>query len=340
MNKGAADSRNPRCVSALHQGVEDGLLGVEPVLGLVEDDALRSVDDLGGDLLSPVRGEAVHYDAGGLRDAEQIGIDLVVVEQLDRVLDGGRIAHRHPGVGVKDVRILAGLLGLVGCDDLGTGLLCNLGCPPHDLGVGHADRGAACNHVDPHDGAGVEQGVAHVVPVSEVDELLSAESSELLLDSDHIGQSLAGVLEVVEAADDGNRGVLAELIHHLVIERTVHDAVDEPAHDTGGVLDGLAVDAHLHLGFVDVERVSAEFGDRDIERDPGAGAGLLEDHRERLAFEGVAVMSAFCFQFDCEVDKGGPLVLHIGNGDQISLRHGPCMEAKVDNSDRIGGCFS
>ena len=40
--------------SILHEGVEDGLLGVEPVLGLVEDHAVGALHDLVGDLLSPV----------------------------------------------------------------------------------------------------------------------------------------------------------------------------------------------------------------------------------------------------------------------------------------------
>ena len=41
-------------VSILHQGVQDGLLGVEPVLGLVEAHAVGALDDLVRDLLSPV----------------------------------------------------------------------------------------------------------------------------------------------------------------------------------------------------------------------------------------------------------------------------------------------
>ena len=39
---------------------EQRLLGVQPVLGLVPDDALRAVDDLGGDLLAAVGRQAVH----------------------------------------------------------------------------------------------------------------------------------------------------------------------------------------------------------------------------------------------------------------------------------------
>ena len=50
---------------AAHQHDHNGLLGVQPVLGLVEDHAVRALHDLGRDLLAPVGGEAVHHDAGG-----------------------------------------------------------------------------------------------------------------------------------------------------------------------------------------------------------------------------------------------------------------------------------
>ena len=44
---------------------EQGLLGVQPVLGLVPDHRLRAVDDLGGDLQAPVGGQAVQDDRVG-----------------------------------------------------------------------------------------------------------------------------------------------------------------------------------------------------------------------------------------------------------------------------------
>ena len=97
--------------------------------------------------------------------------------------------------------------------------------------------------------------------------------------------------------------------------------MDETAHHPGGVLDSLAVDAHLHLGLVDVERVAAELGDGHVERDPGAGAGLLEDHSEGLALEWIAVVSALGLELDSKVDKIRPLGLHVRNGDEISLCH-------------------
>ena len=89
--------------------------------------------------------------------------------------------------------------------------------------------------------------------------------------------------------------------------------MDETAHHPGGVLDSLAVDTHLHLGLVYVESVSSELRDGDVEGDPRAGAGLLEDHGQRLSLEGVAVVSALGLELDGEIHKLRPLVLHVRN---------------------------
>ena len=44
------------------QKCQQRLLGVQAVLCLVEHDAVRTVDDTGGDLFTPVRRQAVHHD--------------------------------------------------------------------------------------------------------------------------------------------------------------------------------------------------------------------------------------------------------------------------------------
>src|SRR5882724_9102666 len=70
--------------SLLHLSEEEKLhqrlLGVQPVLGLVPDHALRPVDHLGGDLLAAVRGQAVHEKRVLLRHFHHGGVDLPILE--------------------------------------------------------------------------------------------------------------------------------------------------------------------------------------------------------------------------------------------------------------------
>src|SRR5262245_35552634 len=59
---------------------QHALLDVQAILGLVEDDGLRTVDHLTGDLLAAMCREAVHDHRVALGLAESGGIDLVRLE--------------------------------------------------------------------------------------------------------------------------------------------------------------------------------------------------------------------------------------------------------------------
>ena len=82
------------------------LLGVQPVLGLVPDDALRAVDDLGRDLLAPVRRQAVQDDCSRVGEGHRGRVDGVRDERRRTVAGLGLLAHRHPGVGDDDIGAL------------------------------------------------------------------------------------------------------------------------------------------------------------------------------------------------------------------------------------------
>ena len=85
-------------------GHYDRLLGVQAVLGLVQDDAPFTVEHLGGDLHAAVGGHAVQNDRIILRQRQQVGVDPV---GLEHALPLGRLvllAHRHPYVGVQHER--------------------------------------------------------------------------------------------------------------------------------------------------------------------------------------------------------------------------------------------
>ena len=94
------------------------LLGVQPVLGFIENHRLRSIDDLVGNFLSAVRGQAMHEQRIGLGLGHQAGIDLVALENVVTVL-AVTVAHRHPGIGNHAVGIFDGSVGIVADHDRG-----------------------------------------------------------------------------------------------------------------------------------------------------------------------------------------------------------------------------
>src|SRR6476620_2081384 len=58
------------------QHLQQRLLRVQPVLGLVPDGGVLAVEDVGGDLLAGVRGQAVQDDGAVLGGGEQVGVEL------------------------------------------------------------------------------------------------------------------------------------------------------------------------------------------------------------------------------------------------------------------------
>src|SRR5262249_13483116 len=78
------------------QPLQQGLLGVHAVAGLLEGDALLAVEHLAGHLLAAVRRQAVHE--AGLRRSlgHQRRVDLEALERLDTLLVLGLLAHARP----------------------------------------------------------------------------------------------------------------------------------------------------------------------------------------------------------------------------------------------------
>src|SRR5260370_11328453 len=68
------------------------------------------------------------------------------------------------------------------------------------------------------------------------------------------------------------------------VEDAVLDGVAITRHHLRGVGDGLAA-AELHRRAREHDRFTAELAHADVERHPGAGRRLFENHRQRLALE-------------------------------------------------------
>src|SRR5262252_632325 len=61
---------------------DDAFLGVKTVFRLVEDHALRPIEDRVGDLLSPVCGKTMHDERAPRSEAQQRLIHLIALERL------------------------------------------------------------------------------------------------------------------------------------------------------------------------------------------------------------------------------------------------------------------
>src|ERR1039458_2922671 len=92
-----------------HQQLQERLLRVPAILGLVPDPLAGAVEELGGDLLAGVRGEIVHRKRAGGGEVEQRIVEEVAGERGAALLGSGLITHAHPYVGVDGARPRNGL---------------------------------------------------------------------------------------------------------------------------------------------------------------------------------------------------------------------------------------
>ncbi len=132
---------------------------------------------------------------------------------------------------------------------------------------------------------GLEPGVGHVVAVANPGDALPFPAAEVLLNREDVGQHLAGVGQIGQAVDHGDRGEAGQLLDLGVAVGADHDPVDIAGQHPGGVRNRLTPpDLDVLAG--EEEGLAAQLVGPDLEGDAGAGGRLGEDHRQRLAGEG------------------------------------------------------
>src|SRR3954471_12712511 len=175
------------------QHLQQRLLRVQTVLGLVPDGGAASVEDLGADLLAGVGRQAVEDDRALLGDGEQIGVELERGEVGEPTLCLGLVAHADPDIGVERVGFGGGGARVVAQLRAGDLLeLVALGCGDHDF-----DPGALAED---------RQRAGDVVSVANVGEAEPVELAEALAQRQQVGERLAGVVQRRQTVDHRHLG--------------------------------------------------------------------------------------------------------------------------------------
>ena len=136
-----------------------------------------------------------------------------------------------------------------------------------------------------HFRAAHHQGVAHVVAgVAHIDQLDALEGAEMFPDGEEVRQDLGGMELVGQAVEHGHAGMLCQLVHDLLTEAAILDAVIHPAKHPGGVGDGFLL-ADLRALGVEVGAAHAQVGGGDLEGAAGAGGGLFKNQSDVFAHQ-------------------------------------------------------
>ena len=216
-------------------------------------------------------------------NAHQLFVYLVAGKNLAAFGGFALLAHAGPNVGVNGVGIGCGGKDIVGelelvaillgkCKHGGVGLVA--------LGGGDGDLHAGLEAAD-------DEGVGHVVAIADVAHV-HIQAALVLPHRLQIRQHLAGMAEVGQAVDDRDGAVLGQVFHFLLGKGADHDAVQIAAQNAGGVFHGFAA-ADLQVVGRKEHAHAAQLVDAGLEGNTGAGGGLLEDHAQGLALQGLVV---------------------------------------------------
>ena len=260
---------------------------MHPVFGLVHDEGGGAIHHLRGDLQLPVRRLAVQHmlDAGAV---EQGLIDLVRHKEVFDLLHRGVVTHGDPGICVGHVEpfdIRHVIADVDGRPRLGRQSL----RLQEDLGIRAVAFRAYKGDVGAQSRPQQQQRVADVVAITEVGKLHLRQVVVVLGNGHKVGQPLTGVVEVAQAVHHRHCAVFSKLNKRLVIEHPGDDGIT-PARQVGGeILHRLPL-AQRAVLLIQIDAVAAQLGDADVEGDPGAQGGFLEQGDHALARQRLAVL--------------------------------------------------
>ena len=83
-----------------HQFYENCLLRVQAIFSLLEDNRVRAIGHIIGNLIAAMRGQAMHDDHVVFGSAYKLRVDLKGAQQLYAPISIIFLAHAHPGISI------------------------------------------------------------------------------------------------------------------------------------------------------------------------------------------------------------------------------------------------
>ena len=279
---------------------------MQPVLRLVPHHRLGPIDNRVGDLLAAVGRKAVQEERirGGPR--HQGVVDLEGGEEGAAALLLLLLTHAGPDVRGNQVGALGRLQRIAkhraavrgGSQQIRVRLVA-LRTGDMQLEVQEPGR--------------LQIGLAHIVAVADPGHPTTADVPAVLVVGLKVGEHLARMQAVGQSVNHRHRRMGGEALHDLMTEGADHDRVHHAREDPGIVLDGLPA-PELGVPWREEQGMAAKLHHAGLERDPGPGGRLLEDHGQGTVAQGPVVLAApeHGLQLGAPSDQGA----HLG-GSQV-----------------------
>ena len=253
------------------------LLRVQPVLRLVEYHTLRPVDDLVGHLLAAMRRQAVHEDRIRRRRAISVEVTRYGASRLCRLVFGSSDMLTQVSVTTQRAPATAA----PGSSVSSTAAPSARAQSSSSAG-GRKTSGVANRNVNPNRAAAWIQLRATLLPSPHQATTWPAIGPRCSSNVITSAISWHGCESAVSPLITGTVAYVVISCSFFVAVGAHHDRIDIARQHACRIGNGFAA-AKLHLRARQHQRVTAELAHRHFEADPGAGAWLFEDHRQRLA---------------------------------------------------------
>jgi hypothetical protein len=159
--------------------------------------------------------------------------------------------------------------------------------------------------IDAQARAGQHERVRHVVAVAAEGQLQTGEVAEALLQREHIGQHLAGMVQVAQRVDDRHGRPARQFLDGVLREGAGHDGVHPAVQVAGDILDRLA----RADGSFGENRIAAELLDGQLEGEAGAQGSFFEEQADVLAVERAGIVARRLLHIERDVEQGGQFVV-------------------------------
>src|SRR5580700_4524908 len=161
--------------------------------------------------------------------------------------------------------------------------------------------------------------MANVISIAHVGKFESTKGAESFLESEEIGERLAGMKFVGERVDDRDGGVGGHFFKDLLFVDARNDTVDPAIEIAGDIGDGFAgAERGGGLRVVEENYRTAHALDADVEGDARAEGRLFENQGNKFARQRGSVTAGADFDFRGELEqvacvRGTPF----GSGEQV-----------------------
>ena len=205
---------------------------MQAVTRLLEGDGARILEEVLGDLFSPVRGEAVHEEhiVFGVIEQALVHLEALKAAQAKELLIF--MAHGGPHVRDDEIGVCYGGFRVVA-----EGRAIAVALKPFRVGL--EAPGAGHGQVKLIDVGRDHVALAHVEAIANEGHAFALDRAPMAVVGLHVREHLAGVLPRGHRVDDGNGGCLSEVVDLSLIRGADHGYVDHFRKHAGRIFHQL-----------------------------------------------------------------------------------------------------